>query len=236
MVPDSLTPEEASTFGVPYVTAFHALVLSQKAPWPPAKEGTWLLIYGGSSAVGLFAIQLAKFLGYKVVTTASGHNLELVKSYGADAAFDYKSASAIEDIKKVTGGGVDKALDCISIASTNEFTAQCFGPSGGQLNVLLTPAARVPDNVKFAVTIMYTFFGKAFEFGPRGGQKMPFPEMKQDIDAHRKIMALTPEYLAAGAFRPPPIENWGGLEDITEGFKKMEEGKNSGHRIVFKIA
>ena len=52
------------------------------------QDETWLFIYGGSTCVGLYAIQLAKLSGYKVVTVASPRNHELLKSYGADAVFD----------------------------------------------------------------------------------------------------------------------------------------------------
>ena len=47
-----------------------------------------LFVYGGSSSVGQYAIQLAKLSGYRVVTTASKRNHELVKSLGADLVFD----------------------------------------------------------------------------------------------------------------------------------------------------
>lgn len=49
---------------------------------------TQLFVYGGSSSVGQYAIQLAKLSGYKVVTTASKRNHELVKSLGVDLVFD----------------------------------------------------------------------------------------------------------------------------------------------------
>jgi len=52
-----------------------------------------LFVYGGSSSVGQYAIQLAKLSGYKVVTTASERNHELVKSFGADLAFDVSNPS-----------------------------------------------------------------------------------------------------------------------------------------------
>ena len=53
---------------------------------PPA--GTWFFIYGGSSSVGQYVIQLAKLSGYKVATVASPHNFKLVKDFGADVVFD----------------------------------------------------------------------------------------------------------------------------------------------------
>ena len=51
-------------------------------------EETWVFIYGGSTGVGQFAIQLAKLSGYKVVSVASPRNHELLRRLGADAAFD----------------------------------------------------------------------------------------------------------------------------------------------------
>jgi NADPH:quinone reductase-like Zn-dependent oxidoreductase len=48
------------------------------------EEGMSVLVNGGSSSVGLFAIQIAKARGLKVWATASGKNEELVRSVGAD--------------------------------------------------------------------------------------------------------------------------------------------------------
>jgi len=56
---------------------------------------TQLFIYGGSSSVGQYAIQLAKLSGYKVITTASKRNHELVKSLGADLAFDVSNPTPV---------------------------------------------------------------------------------------------------------------------------------------------
>ena len=59
-----------------------------ESPSPKGADETWLFIYGGSSGVGQFGIQLAKLSGYKVVTVASPRNHELVKSLGVDVVFD----------------------------------------------------------------------------------------------------------------------------------------------------
>jgi NADPH:quinone reductase-like Zn-dependent oxidoreductase len=60
------------------------------------KEGTSVLIYGGSGGIGSFAIQYAKFLGAYVYTTTSTSNVEWVKKLGADCVIDYKK----EDFRK----------------------------------------------------------------------------------------------------------------------------------------
>ena len=55
---------------------------------------TQLYVYGGSSSVGQYAIQLAKLSGYKVVSTASSRNHDLVKNFGADLVFDVSNPPA----------------------------------------------------------------------------------------------------------------------------------------------
>lgn len=75
-----------------------------------------ILIWGGSSSVGLFAIALAKLSGQIVVTTASPHNHELLKTRGIDAVFDYKDPEVSVKIKEwgKQYGGIKIALDTIS--------------------------------------------------------------------------------------------------------------------------
>ena len=63
-VPDGLSDVEASTMGVGIETAGKALFektgLQLPSPTNPAKETIWVLVYGGSTATGAIAIQLAK--------------------------------------------------------------------------------------------------------------------------------------------------------------------------------
>lgn len=101
------------------------------------------------------------------MTVASPHNFDLVKSYGADEVFDYRDPKAVVDnVLRVTGGGVAIALDTISLADTQAITAQTFGKNGGTLNVILSispEAAALRPDVKFVYTLLYTWFGKVGE-------------------------------------------------------------------------
>ncbi|KAE8967967.1 hypothetical protein PR001_g27934 [Phytophthora rubi] len=67
-------------------TSWQALVTYGKL-----QKGQRVLILGGSSGTGLFAIQIAKALDGEVVATCSHRNVELVKSLGADQVIDYTS-------------------------------------------------------------------------------------------------------------------------------------------------
>ena len=61
------------------------------------KAGETILIQGGAGGVASFAIQLAKHLGARVITTASASNHEYLRSLGADEIIDYNA----EDFTKV---------------------------------------------------------------------------------------------------------------------------------------
>lgn len=84
--PKNLSMEEASSIPLVGLTVWQALV--EKAN---LKKGQKVFIQAGSGGVGTFAIQLAKYLGATVATTASAANIELVKKLGADIVIDYKN-------------------------------------------------------------------------------------------------------------------------------------------------
>lgn len=55
------------------------------------KKGDRVLVHGGAGGVGLFAVQLAHWSGAYVLATASGPNVDFVRSLGADEVVDYKT-------------------------------------------------------------------------------------------------------------------------------------------------
>ncbi len=79
------------------------------------KAGETLLVHGGSSGIGLTAIQLAKAFGATVYCT-TGHeekNMACLKS-GADAAINYKAQDFVSETLRLTQGlGVDVVLDMV---------------------------------------------------------------------------------------------------------------------------
>ncbi|WP_245185634.1 NAD(P)H-quinone oxidoreductase [Falsiroseomonas frigidaquae] len=77
--------------------------------------GESILIHGGTSGIGVTAIQLAKAFGATVYATAgSAEKVAACLELGADAAIDYKAEDFQERIKALTGGkGVDVVLDMV---------------------------------------------------------------------------------------------------------------------------
>jgi NADPH2:quinone reductase len=74
-----------------------------------------VLIHGGSSGIGLTAIQLAKAFGSTVITTVgSEEKCEAVRKFGADHAINYRTHDFFEEVKRITDGKlVDVVLDMV---------------------------------------------------------------------------------------------------------------------------
>ena len=77
--------------------------------------GESLLVHGGSSGIGLTAIQLAKAIGATVFTTAgSADKVAFCKRIGADHAIDYRTQDFVAEIARITGKrGVSVVLDMV---------------------------------------------------------------------------------------------------------------------------
>ncbi|ESO92758.1 hypothetical protein LOTGIDRAFT_232898 [Lottia gigantea] len=107
---DKLSFEEGAGIGVPYYTAYRALIIRAGG-----KAGENVLIHGASGAVGLASVQLAKSLGLTVIGTAgSQEGSKLVKDNGADYVFNHKDSDYTDQIMKTVPGGVDIILEMLS--------------------------------------------------------------------------------------------------------------------------
>lgn len=104
--PKTIDHVHAAAVPLAALTAWQALFDQAKL-----KEGQTVLIHAGAGGVGHFAVQFAHHAGAKVMTTASGANLEFVKGLGADVAIDYTKEKFEERVKEM--GGVDVVFDMI---------------------------------------------------------------------------------------------------------------------------
>jgi putative PIG3 family NAD(P)H quinone oxidoreductase len=71
-----------------------------------------LLVHGGASGIGTFAIQLATAHGARVATTASARKHEVLRELGAEVVIDYATEDFVTAVRGATGGhGADVILD-----------------------------------------------------------------------------------------------------------------------------
>ncbi|MBR1252284.1 NAD(P)H-quinone oxidoreductase [Bradyrhizobium sp. AUGA SZCCT0240] len=77
--------------------------------------GETLLVHGGSSGIGVTAIQLAKTFDAKVIATAgSAEKCDICRQLGADVAINYKTSDFVEEVHAATGGiGAHVILDMV---------------------------------------------------------------------------------------------------------------------------
>jgi NADPH2:quinone reductase len=80
------------------------------------QPGETLLVHGGSSGIGVTAIQMAKAWGATVLTTVgSADKAAACRALGADHAIDYKTQDFVAEVLRLTGGkGADVVLDMVA--------------------------------------------------------------------------------------------------------------------------
>ncbi|PTB46105.1 hypothetical protein M441DRAFT_126557 [Trichoderma asperellum CBS 433.97] len=233
-----LSDEEGATLGVSVFTVGQGLYQNLKLQLPtnPITTGTPILIYGGSTASGLWGIQYAKLSGYKVITTASPRNFDYLKSLGADAVFDYNSPTVVGDIIAAAGGELALVWDCISEASSVKISAAAISPKGGKLGLLLPPNIddihAINPNIEAGVTMAYSVFGNPFQRGISSEGK---PE---DNEFAKKFRDISEKLLSEGKLKAPKIElNRGGsgLEGVLVGLEELRQGKVSAAKLIYTI-
>jgi NADPH:quinone reductase-like Zn-dependent oxidoreductase len=83
--PESMTFEAATGLLTPASTAWRFLI-----ELAGLQAGQHVFIHGGAGGVGSAAVQIAKAHGARVTTTASSHNIEYLRSLGADEVINYR--------------------------------------------------------------------------------------------------------------------------------------------------
>ena len=109
-VPEGLSLVEAASLPETFFT-----VWSNVFERVHLQKGETLLVQGGSSGIGVTAIQIAKAMGATVLVTAgSDEKCAACVALGADHAINYKTSDFVEEIKKLTNGqGVNVILDMV---------------------------------------------------------------------------------------------------------------------------
>jgi NADPH2:quinone reductase len=109
-IPDGLNFIEAASLPETFFTVWSNVFDRGKL-----QPGESLLIHGGSSGIGVTAIQMAKALGSKAyVTAGSDEKCAFCKSLGADEAINYHTQDFVTEIDRITNKkGIDVILDMV---------------------------------------------------------------------------------------------------------------------------
>ncbi|OHE94882.1 hypothetical protein CORC01_09801 [Colletotrichum orchidophilum] len=116
VLPEGVSLRDAACVGICGVTALQSLA-------PFVRQGSSVLINGGSGGVGVFAIEVAKALGCTQITAiCSARNADLCRRLGADSIIDYTSGDLVKDLKE-SGQQYDHILD--TVFETPDLYWQC---------------------------------------------------------------------------------------------------------------
>ncbi|KAI3937084.1 hypothetical protein MKX01_015299 [Papaver californicum] len=109
-IPSGVSIKDAAGFPEVACTVWSTVFMTSRLT-----SGETFLVHGGSSGIGTFAIQMAKYCGAKVFVTAGNtEKLAVCKNLGADVCINYKTDDFVTRVKEETDGkGVDVILDNI---------------------------------------------------------------------------------------------------------------------------
>ncbi len=128
--------------------------------------GETFLVHGGTSGIGLTAIQLAKAFGATVITTAgSPEKTAFCRSIGADHAIDYRTHDFAEEVKRISKRGVDVILDMVG-GDYIERNLKCLAPEGRLAQIAFLQGSRVECDWRFIMLKRLTVTGSTLRASP----------------------------------------------------------------------
>ncbi|GGA34436.1 zinc-dependent alcohol dehydrogenase family protein [Psychrobacillus lasiicapitis] len=214
--PKNLTMEEAAALPLVSITAWEALF--NRAKLVPGQD---ILIHGATGGVGHIAIQLAKWAGAKVYTTASSQEkLEIGTLLGADTTINYREESVNDYVQKYTNGkGFDLVFDTVG----GENLDRSFEAAALHGTVTAIAARSTHDLSPMhskGLSLHITF--------------MLLKILNEDMHKHNgEILKKVAKVVEEGKLRPLLDSKVFTFDEVSEAHEYMESGKAIG-KIVLK--
>ncbi|VDB96005.1 unnamed protein product [Peniophora sp. CBMAI 1063] len=252
-LPPDMTYEEGASIPVAQFTSVQALYMRLPLPKPYTPEavelkakGERILIWGGSTACGHHAVQLAALSGLEVYVTASPAAHDDIRGLGASRVFDYKDPDIVSKVQAAAGEkGVIYALDCISEKGSTEATIDAISRArGGKVMALhpVTDALRARrQDVDVDANLAGTMIGREIVVV----NKYPQPVMLEDktrleewcINDIPRLFDGWKAGVGSAVYKPQRLRQIsGGFDGILEGLKIMQKGAYGREKLVCRIA
>ncbi len=212
----NLSPEEWAACPVVFLTAWYALKeLAQLS------RGEKVLIHAGAGGVGLAAIQVARWLGAEIFSTAgSSEKRDYLRSIGVDHVFDSRSLNFADEILAVTKGyGVDVVLNSIA-GETLMKSVSLLAPFGRFVEI---GKRDIIENNRMAMLP----FNRNLSFFAFDLDRMLVgrPELC------RRMLDAVWQRLSDGDFQALPVRSFGAGR-IADAFRFMAQSKQIGKVVV----
>ena len=161
-IPTGLTLREAAAIPENYFTVWYNVFDRVHLA-----VGESILIHGGTSGIGLTAIQLAKAFGATVFTTAgSTEKVAFCRKMGADHAIDYKTQDFVAEVARITDKrGVNVVLDMVG-GDYVEKNLKCLALEGRLTQIGFLNGSRVEVNLQAMLIKRLTLTGSTLRASP----------------------------------------------------------------------
>jgi NADPH2:quinone reductase len=219
-LPKGLSPLEAATLPETFFTVWSNVF--QRAALQP---GETLLVQGGSSGIGVTAIQLAKALGHRVFATAGSEDkCRACTELGAERAINYRTEDFSAVVKELTGGkGVDVVLDMVGGDYLKREIA-CLADDGRICLIALLGGARAEVDLGQVLRRRLTITGSTLRPRPVAFKAQIARELRE------RVWPL----IEAGTIRPV-IHRSFPLEEAAQAHALMESSAHVG-KLVLQVA
>jgi NADPH:quinone reductase-like Zn-dependent oxidoreductase len=211
--PRELSFEQAATVGIPYLTAWRAVVEVASL-----KEGETILITGATGAVGDAAARIAKRVCKATVIGTTRHHTDSVRLKLLDYIDDFADLSSgpgslSEQVRTDTDGrGVDVVFDAVG-GSLFEPSLRCLAFRGRQVAISSTPDPKVTFN-------LVDFYHNESHLVGLDSIQLSFQ------DTGRILKQLLP-YFESGHFAPLTDLVPVGFDSVLNAYRQLSEGRSS---------
>ena len=176
-IPSGFTLEQAASLPETYFTVWNNLFDRARLA-----IGEWVLIHGGTSGIGITAIQLAKAFGATVITTAgSDQKVAFCREIGADHAINYKTQDFAAEVKQITHGrGVDVILDMVG-GDYTEKNLKSLAHDGRLSIIAFLKSSRVECDLRHILVKRLTVTGSTMRASPFERKAALARELKHEV-------------------------------------------------------
>lgn len=218
--PAALSFDQAAAIPETFFTVWHNVF--ERAALQPGES---FLVHGGTSGIGVTAIQIAKAFGSKVYATAgSAEKCAACVSLGADHAIDYTTQDFVDVIKSQTAGkGVDVILDMVG-GDYVERNIKSLADDGRMVNIAYQKGSSATIDFMRVMLKRLTITGSTL--------RIRSAEVKEQIA--RAVESKVLPLIVEGRIQVP-IDRTFALEEAGKAHARMESSQHIG-KIVLKIA
>jgi putative PIG3 family NAD(P)H quinone oxidoreductase len=222
-IPPGLATIQAASLPENHFTVWANVFAPLERAGAALRSGETLLVHGGSSGIGVTAIQLARARGARVIATAgSREKCDACVRLGADAAINYREADFAHAVREFTAGrGVDVVLDMVGGPYFARNLASLA--KDGRLVIIATSNGNIAEQVDLLPIMHKRLRIMGSTLRPRSAAE------KAEIaaDLRREVWPL----IEAGTIRPV-IEATFPMERAVEAHALMEHGSHIGKIVL----